>query len=113
MEERKFIKGYEDSYFEIEDWFFNQIREFAVEYRKEILHDVLGTITYFPTQNGWSQVIGGVVKEPSVLFYAVEVLKQDHEPPLLMDVFEITSDKYLDLILDNNTIEYYAKPTTE
>ena len=111
MEEQKFIKA-EDNYFEIEDWFFSQIKEFAVVYRKEILVDVLASLVYFPIKNGWSQMIGGVVREPSALFYSIEVLKQEHEPPLLIDVFEITSDEYLDLILNNNTIESYVREHT-
>ena len=43
------------------------------------------------------------------MFYAVEFLKQEGDIPLLLDVFEVHYDFYLDLILDNNTIESHVK----
>lgn len=105
MEEQKFIEGID---FETDEWFVERLKEFPKGYRIEILHDVLPVMENLPTENGWSQVVSGVIRYPEPVFYLLEYLKQDKELPYLIDVEEIDVDDYLDAVLENNTIEYYG-----
>ena len=76
--------------------------------RNYILQSVIPTLSYLPIDNNFTQIVGGVIRKDEPLFFFIEYLSQDHEAVLLLDVMEITSDEYLDLILENNTLEYYA-----
>lgn len=109
MEEQRFIGVNNIPDFEIEEQFAEQMSTFPIVYRRKILNDILAAIDYLPIDNGWSQHTGGVITIPEPMFYAVEFLKQEDEVPLLLDVFEVSSDYYLDLILDNNTIESHVR----
>jgi hypothetical protein len=109
MVQQRFSGEIDEHLFELEDWFLDRLREFPVGYRKSILGDIVLAIDHLPIDNGWSQRIGGVVRNPKPVFYTIEYLKQDGEPLLLLDISEIDSDEYLDLILETNTIESYVK----
>ena len=112
MDTPKFIGAYDSQYFEIDDWFAESIRNIPNSHREDVLKDVLSSIEYLPYVNGWSQIVGGVVRGEEPLFYSVEYLKEEKEAVLFLDIEEITSDEYLDLILENNTIEYHARTST-
>lgn len=112
MESPKFIRAYESQDFEIDDWFVKSIGDINPSQQEGVLKDILSSIDYLPQRSGWSQVIGGVIRGKHPLFYLIEYLKEENEPVLFLDVQEITSDEYLDLILENNTIEYHARAIT-
>ena len=109
MVQQRFSGEIDETLFELEEWFVDRLGEFPVGYRKSILEDVVSALDSFPIDNGWSQKIGGVIRNPNPLFYIVEYLKQEKESVLLLDVIEINSDEYLDLILETNTIESYVR----
>lgn len=109
MEEQRYIGVNDLPEFEIEEQFAEQIAKFPIVYRRRILNDILASLDYLPIDNGWSQCTGGVINIPKPMFYAIEFLKQEGDIPLLLDVFEVHYDFYLDLILDNNTIELHVK----
>lgn len=112
MESQKFIRAYDSQHFEIDDWFVQSIGNIADYQREGVLKDILSSIEYLPEKDGWSQMVGGVIRGKNPLFYLVEYLKEKSDPVLFLDVEEITSDEYLDLILENNTIEYHARAST-
>ena len=113
MEELRFIGEFDSTLFEIDEYFIESLNAFSSEQRMDILSDILYSLEDLPKSNGWNQIAGGVVRYNEPIFYAFEYVNEDDENPLLIDVFEISSDDYLDLILKNNTIEYYEKSTTE
>ncbi len=112
MVEQRFSAAIDTTLFELEEWFVDRLTDFPLSYRKAILGDIISALDYLPIDNGWSQRIGGVVRKPKPVFYLVEYLKQEEELPLLLDVIEIHSDEYLDLILETNTIESYVGTDT-
>jgi len=109
MEQQKFTEGID---FETDEWFIESLKEFPEGYRIEILEDVLPTMKYLPTENGWTQKVAGVIKKPQPIFYLIEFLKQENELPYLVDVTQIDVDDYLDAVLEKNTIEYYETSKT-
>ena len=113
MEELRFIGAFDSTVFEIDEYFIESLNVFSSEDRRDILSDILYSLEYLPKDNGWNQITGGVVRNDTPVFYAFEYVNEDDENPLLIDVVRINSDDYLDLILENNTIEYYEKSTTE
>ncbi len=109
MEEQKYTEGVN---FETDEWFVERLKEFPDGYRIRILEKTLPIMDQLPTDNGWTQSISGVIKNPSPIFYSLEFLKQENELPYLIDVEEIDSDEYLDAVLEKNTIEYYEREKT-
>ncbi len=109
MEQQKYTEGVD---FETDEWFLEELNKFPSEYRIEILADMLQIMSLLPTEDGWSQVISGVIRNPEPIFYKVEYLKQNGELPYLIAVAQIDSDEYLDAVLENNTIEFYGKGQT-
>ena len=112
MVQQRFSGEIDETLFELEEWFVDRLREFPLGYRKSILGDIVSALDHLPVDNGWSQKVGGVIRNPAPMFYYVEYLKQEEEPPLLLDIVEIDSDEYLDLILETNTIESYVGTNT-
>ena len=109
MEELRFIGAFDSTVFEVDEYFIERLNQFSSEQRRDILSDILYSLENLPTDNSWNQITGGVLRNEHPIFYAFEYVNEDDENPLLIDVVEISSDDYLDLILENNTIEYYEK----
>ena len=109
MGEQRYIGETESAYFEIEDWFVEQLAILKISKRKLVLDDILSALSYLPVVSGWSQTTAGVVRGDEAFFYTFEYLNESDNPLLLLDVQEIEVDQYLDMILENNTIEYYVK----
>tara|TARA_R110000851_G_scaffold295497_1_gene450356 strand:- start:2 stop:373 length:372 start_codon:yes stop_codon:yes gene_type:complete len=107
MEELRFIGAFDSTVFEVDEWFIERLDAFSTEEKKDILSSILYSLEDLPVDNDWNQITGGVVRYKHPIFYAFEYLKEDEQNPLLLDVIEISSDDYLDLVLENNTIEYY------
>tara|TARA_B100000900_G_scaffold369278_1_gene346996 strand:- start:92 stop:439 length:348 start_codon:yes stop_codon:yes gene_type:complete len=105
----KFTGVFDNGHFEIEEWFVEQLAEFTIKRRKQLLQDILPALEYLPIAEGWSQITGGVIRGEDPVFYSIEYLNQQDELPLLLDIVAISCDDYLDFILDNNTIEYHAQ----
>lgn len=108
MQVPKYTGAFDNAHFEIEDWFVEQLGEFSIRCRKELLQDILPALDFLPLDEGWSQITGGVIRGEDPVFYSIEYLNQEGQLPLLLDIVAISSDDYLDFILDNNTIEYHA-----
>lgn len=112
MQLPKYTGVFDNGHFEIEEWFVEQLAEFNIRCRKQLLQDILPALDFLPIDEGWSQTTGGVIRGENPVFYAIEYLNQEGQLPLLLDIVAISSDDYLDFILDNNTIEYHANRNT-
>jgi hypothetical protein len=109
MEEQRFIEGIKDAYFEIGSMFSEGIREFLSEERIDIIEGLIPILSVLPINDTHSQFVGGVINGDDPIFYTIEYMNEDGEPPLLVNIMKARSDDYLDLILQNNTIKYYEK----
>tara|TARA_R100001591_G_scaffold116033_1_gene132372 strand:- start:1270 stop:1701 length:432 start_codon:yes stop_codon:yes gene_type:complete len=102
------LKFLEDNFlYEIDDWFFSQLRKFSVNEATVIIGQVLSIIDELPDRNGWSQSVAGVIKKKNPTFFVVEYLKQKNDIPILVDIEEIEVDEYLDYILEAKSIKSY------
>lgn len=101
---QKFI---EENKFEIEEWFASSILKLSSDARQEIIEDLVSVMPYLPIENGWEQIIYGVVKNENI-FYQLHYLKEEHQFPLLIDLKYVDSDEFLDAMLEKNTIKTYG-----
>lgn len=102
------LKFLEDNFlYEIDDWFFSQLRRFSVNEATVIIGQVLSIIDELPDRDGWSQSVAGVIKKKNPTFFVVEYLKQKNDIPILVDIEEIEVDEYLDYILEAKSIKSY------
>ena len=100
---QKFI---EVNNFEVEEWFADKMTELPHKTQIKIVKNVSKKINSFPTIMGWTQEVFGVVKDEKI-FYVIEYLKEQDTIPLVLDIYFVSSDEYLDAILQKNTIETY------
>ena len=102
------LKFLEDNFlYEIDDWFFSQLRRFSVNEATVIIGQVLSIIDELPDRDGWSQSVAGVIKKKNPTFFVVEYLKQKNDIPILVDIEQIEVDEYLDYILEAKSIKSY------
>ena len=102
------LKFLEDNFlYEIDDWFFSQLRRFSVNEATVIIGQILSIIDELPDRDGWSQSVAGVIKKKNPTFFVVEYLKQKNDIPILVDIEEIEVDEYLDYILEAKSIKSY------
>ena len=102
------LKFLEDNLlYEIDDWFFSQLRKFTVDEATVIIGQILSVLNELPDRDGWTQAVAGVVTKKNPTFFVVEYLKQEKDIPILVDVEEIEVDEYLDYILEKKSIKSY------
>jgi hypothetical protein len=95
-----------DLYYEVDDFFVSKLKDFPRNVGIDIASQVNVSYEDLPTRSGWTQTIGGVCNETNpALFFEVEYLNQDEEPPLFLDINPIDSDDYLDYILEKNILK--------
>jgi hypothetical protein len=90
--------------YEIDDWFFAQLQNFEFSFAVVVIGQIVDVIDKLPKLNGWTQRIYGVIESEKPFFFGIEYLNQPNEIPILVDIEEVSSDDYLDGILDNKTI---------
>ena len=83
-------KYIEDSLYEIDDWFFSQLRKFTVDEATVIIGQILSVLNELPDRDGWTQAVAGVVTKKNPTFFVVEYLKQEKDIPILVDVEELS-----------------------
>lgn len=100
---QKYIGGM--SHYEIDDWFVRKLKELPKDAGIDIAYQADYNFDLLPTQEGWTQKVGGVctrTKEP--LYFELEYLHQPDERPIFLDVEVIDVDDYLDYILENKIL---------
>jgi len=107
------LKYLEDNtLYEIDDWFFAQLRKFSVNEAEVIIGQILAVLNRLPCRDGWSQSVYGVVSQKNPTFFVIEFLKQTMDIPILVDIEEIDVDEYLDAINQNKSIKSYLNGQT-
>lgn len=90
--------------YEIDDWFFAQLQNFDFSSAVVIVGQIVDVVDDLPKLNGWTQKVCGIINLEKPFFFEIEYLNQLHEIPILVDIEEVSSDDYLDAILDYKTI---------
>ena len=107
------LKYLEDNVlYEIDDWFFAQLRKFSVSEAEVIIGQILSVLNRLPCRDGWSQSVYGVVAQKEPTFFVVEYLKQSLDIPILVDIEIIEVNEYLDAINKNKSIKSYLNGQT-
>jgi hypothetical protein len=106
--EQRFIEA---SYFDVDEWFSEKIRELPDDVRTEIIYDIAGVVEYLPKNDVMYQQLYGVAYCVD-LFYVLEYFKEDGEYPLITDIDIIELDEYLDAVIENKTIKSYYEQRT-
>lgn len=93
--------------FELDEYFLKQIYEFEPKIRRMITSEI-DKLYGLPDTNKQIVKISGVVhdqnKKPT--FFKIEYFRAKTSPSILVDVYEIHLDEYLDTISNN---EFYIK----
>ena len=58
MGEQKFTGVFDSNQFEIEDWFVEQLSEFTIRRRKQLLQDILPALDSCPSMMGGAKLRG-------------------------------------------------------
>jgi hypothetical protein len=106
---QKYIEAI-DLYYEVDDWFVAKLKEFPRHVGIDIASQVNNSYAELPSRNGWTQTVGGVcteVKPP--IYFEVEYLNQEQDPPMFLDIQEIESDDYLDYYLEKKLLKSNGK----
>lgn len=106
----KYLEG--NTFYEIEDWFYNQLGLYSIEDSSYIIAQTLAVVDFLPKQNGWTQEVAGVIKNEEPIFFVIEYLKQEDDIPILVDLNEIEVEEYLDFIDNKQTIKSYIDEHT-
>ena len=91
--------------FELDDYFVNQVKKFeplvAVRIAKEI-----DTVTDLKNTNGRIENLSSYVKNNNgkVVFFMIDYFVEENGPIVLIDIYPISSDEYLDQINLNKHI---------
>tara|TARA_R110001606_G_scaffold190267_1_gene338294 strand:+ start:321 stop:635 length:315 start_codon:yes stop_codon:yes gene_type:complete len=94
----------EDSVFELEDLFIEKLKKFNLKTSIKIAR-ALDFISHEQFNNDDIHTYGGVVNENGAQFFAVEFWKENPNIIVLLNVYSIESDSYLDLINLNQIIK--------
>lgn len=93
--------------FELDEFFLKQIYEFEPKVRRMITGEI-DKLYGLPHTNKQIVKIAGVVhdKNKKPTFFKIEYFRAKTSPSILVDVYEIDLDEYLDTISNN---EFYIK----
>ena len=103
--EQKFTEA--KSTYEIEDWFYSQLSNYNRDEQTNIIGQFLEVMKSLPLGNEWTQETAGVVIQKEPLFFAIEYLKEENEPIVLVDLHELEVDEYLEFISNKKSIKSY------
>ena len=95
------------STYEIEDWFYSQLSNYNRDEQTNIIGQFLEVMKSLPLGNEWTQETAGVVIQKEPLFFAIEYLKEENEPIVLVDLHELEVDEYLEFISNKKSIKSY------
>ena len=95
------------STYEIEDWFYSQLSNYNRDEQANIIGQFLEVMKSLPLGNEWTQETAGVVIQKEPLFFAIEYLKEENEPIVLVDRHELEVDEYLEFISNKKSIKSY------
>jgi hypothetical protein len=81
-----------------DDYFIDELILLPYEVSIEIMVQVGRNSADLPEKEGWSQMVGGVVKGKSPYFFELEYVKPKGGDPMYVDIMRIDCDDYLDYI---------------
>jgi hypothetical protein len=108
---QKFIgeidKIFIDKYFhyELEESVLQQLEDMPSVFSIPIAVMLEHNVNSLPIINDYTQIRGGVLKLKNPFFFEVEFIHEEDDFPIFIDIKRISSDKYLDYMLENQILE--------
>ncbi len=108
---QKFIgeidKIFIDKYFhyELEESVLQQLEDMPSVFSIPIAVMLEHNVNSLPIINDYTQIRGGVLKLKIPFFFEVEFIHEEDDFPIFIDIKKISSDKYLDYMLENQILE--------
>ena len=93
--------------YQIEDSFYSQLRAYTKDEALMIVSQVLAVVQKLPNKDDWTQETAGVIKREDPLFFVVEYFKEEDDIPILVDIYDIDVDEYLEFISNKKSIKSY------
>jgi hypothetical protein len=93
--------------YQIEDSFYSQLLTYTKDEALMIVSQFLAVVPKLPNKENWTQEAAGVIKREDPLFFVVEYLKQEDDIPILVDIYDIGVDEYLEFISNKKSIKSY------
>ena len=89
--------------------FVNEVGQWDSKYLTMIMVDVSNVITNLPLLDGKTQFFVGTIDYggESQDHYRIEYLKESESVTLMVDIDLISVDDYLDMMLDNKSVDSY------
>lgn len=100
----RFIED-DESKFELDVWFQEQIKTFSRDDVSDILKSIIDDIGLFNAEPFIEDYISGVIKKDEPIFYNIHYVIDEESIPLLIDIEEIDVDDYLDNINKNKYLK--------
>lgn len=100
---RKYIEA-EDIYYDIYAEFMLVLTNLKLEYSEEIILQIDYFEPCLKKLDGFSQMVGGVVKHDIPYFFEIEYIKEEEGNTTLLSINEIDCDGYLDYINSNQIL---------
>ena len=96
----------DNSRFDVDSELVEKLKDIPFNYALQIITQLDFNARLLPEKNGWSQKVGGVIKNEEPMFFEVEYLKQYNDIPIYISLQEIDVDDYLDYINLNQILTY-------
>lgn len=91
--------------FEFDEWFIDELLEKPYEVGVSVMTLIQKNSHTLPEKTGWSQYIGGVIKNNPPFFFEIEYVKEHNKHPIYIDIIQIECDDYLDYINKKQTLK--------
>ena len=101
---------------------YTEVKEFEFEIEEDLLYklsdwgflqysipaEVFYNMDKIPEKNAFSQLFAGVAlnDDGNPVYFEAIILRQEEEPPILVDISFIDTDEYLDYILKNKSLSH-------
>jgi hypothetical protein len=93
-----------ETFYELDEAVIETIDMMSPVKATRIIQQIQKAVTRLERKNYRSQIIGCVLSGSKPVYFALRYIYEDHEAPYFFQLFEITSDEYLDLYNLNKII---------
>jgi hypothetical protein len=93
-----------ETFYELDEAVIETIDRMSPVRATRIIQQIQKAVPLLERKNHRSQIIGGVLKSNNPLYFALRYIYEEREAPYFFQLFEITSDEYLDLYNLNKII---------
>ncbi|HIB77449.1 MAG TPA: hypothetical protein EYO58_07505 [Flavobacteriales bacterium] len=90
--------------FDYDETFLVSLRKLHKQLLIHIVRALEDNAPYLPKKDGWVQDVAGVIKGHDPYFFKIEYLHQEYETPLFLEIEEISTDEYLDYMIEDTIL---------